>query len=152
MRRIAVGEFGNVHSFELLADTRLPLARRQGSQPEADILGHSHVWKEGVVLEHDADFSTRCGNVPASFAVIENAAVQDNSTMIGRDNPGNHSQRHGFSSAGGAQQAKRSLAGTELHLQFELVEGLEEVDIERRGGRSLIQFDRQRSNRSWSQG
>ena len=85
---------------------RLPIDLSH-AQAEGDVLGHAHVRKNRVVLEHDSDIAL------LGRTVDDVVAVDQDLPLVRRDEASDHPQGRGFAAARWAEEGEE-LAGRDL--------------------------------------
>jgi hypothetical protein len=100
LTRIALGQRLEVHQRERLVDARLALAALDLAhlEAEADVLGHRHVRKQRVALEHDAQAA------PARLLLRDVLAVEADRSGGRRDEARDHLQHRRLAAAGRPEQ------------------------------------------------
>ncbi len=100
LMRPPVAEIAELHQIERLADPFLFFRRRNLPHPktEADIVGDAHVRKQGVVLEHHADFALFHRHV------LDRPVADPHRALVGEDETGNRPQQGRLAAARRPQQ------------------------------------------------
>ncbi len=100
LARVAVGQLGQPHHVEGFADARGTLGARHAPhlQSERHVLGHGHVRKEGVALEHHARVAAMRGQARDFLA------ADPYFSRRGLDEARHHAQRGGLAAATRAEE------------------------------------------------
>ena len=91
------------HAGERIHHAPHPFATRREPQPEGDILGHSQMRKQRVILKDKADMPCFRRHFPPRFG--NQAATDVNPPMLQGLKPGREAQKRGFAAARGTEQA-----------------------------------------------
>lgn len=122
--RVAVAEGLELHHAERALHPRLDLVRRQlaHAQREAQVVGHRHVRKQRIVLEHHADVAA-VGRHP-----VDDLAVEADLAAGGRLEAGEHHQAGGLARTGRPEQGEE-LAAANVEIQVPHDEGFAVVGL-----------------------
>ena len=105
--RLAVAELAEPNKFERLTHPPPFLfgTAFAHAQPEPNVVGHAHVGKQGVVLEHHSDFTLFDRNV------FNRLLADPYGAAVGEDEARDGSQQGGLPAAGRSQKPKEPAVG-----------------------------------------